>query len=59
MCREFNPHSSAIFPLKILSAFMFAAYTQAHFRLDIFYEADNVSPDQTALPWEQSDFGSY
>ena len=31
-----------------MSAFMSAGYIQKHFILDIFMEANNMSPDQTA-----------
>ena len=36
------------------SAFTSAAYIQVHFRPDLFMEANNINPDQTALK-EQSD----
>ena len=39
---------SLFFVLKMLSAFMSAAYIQVHFRLDSFIEANNMNPDQTA-----------
>ena len=38
----------------MLSAFMSAEYTQVHFRLDFFMEANNMNPDQIA-----PDLGSY
>ena len=47
-----------IIVLKMLSAFMSAAYIQVHFRLDFFMEANNMNPDQTAA-WKQSDLGPY
>ena len=36
------------FVLKMLSVFTSAAYIQVHCRLDLFMEANNMSPDQTA-----------
>ena len=33
------------FVLKMLSAFMSAAYIQVHFRLDFFMKANNMNPD--------------
>ena len=35
-----------------------AAYIQMHFTIDVFIEANNMNPDQTA-PMEQSDLGPY
>ena len=41
-------YPAQFFVLKILSAFTSAAYIQTQFRLDIFTEANNISPGQTA-----------
>ena len=41
--------------MKLLSAFMFAAYIQVHVRLDVIMEANTMNPDQTAPNrWDQS-----
>ena len=47
------------FVLKMMSAFMTAAYIQVHFRQDIFMQATNMNPEQTAPSWEQSDLGPH
>ena len=44
------------FVLKMSVFFMSAAYLQVHFRLDLFMEANNITPDQTA---SKSDLGPY
>ena len=41
----------------MLSALLFAAYIQVHFRLNIIMEANTMNPDQTAPKMEQSDLG--
>ena len=41
-----------------MSAFTSAALIKVHVSLEIFMEANNMNPDQTA-PKEQSDLGPY
>ena len=43
-----NPYPANVFVLKMLPAFVSAAYILAHFRLDFFMEANTTNPDQTA-----------
>ena len=46
--------------MKLLYAYMFAAYIQVHVRLDVIMEANTINPDQTApIRWDQSDLVLY
>ena len=46
------------YPITIFFLFMSAAFIQVYFRLDLFMEANNMNPNQTAQS-EQSDLGPY